>query len=73
MGRLTQLFCRHDYVATEHVSDRYESGYDVGDRRIEVYELRCTRCGKTRRVAQAGKTPIGTGDTSLRDSMRLPR
>jgi hypothetical protein len=57
-----QLFCRHGYVAEEHVADRLESGYGVADRRLDVYGLRCTKYGKTQRVTRGESRPIDTGE-----------
>jgi hypothetical protein len=68
-----QLVCRHDYAAEEHVADRFEAGYGVADRRLDVYELRCTRCGKTRRVTRGESRPIDTGEAILGRRPKLPR
>jgi hypothetical protein len=60
-------------VAEEHVVDRLEPGYPGGDHRLDVYELRCTKCGKTRRVARGESVPIDTGEEDLGRRPKLPR
>jgi hypothetical protein len=59
LAGLRQFLCRHDYVAVEHVTDRFESG---GDTKLETYELCCSKCGRTRWVVRGERVPIGQED-----------
>jgi hypothetical protein len=45
----------------------------VADRRLDVYELRCTKCGKTRWVTRGESLPIDTGEDVLGRRPKLPR
>jgi hypothetical protein len=73
VGRLSQLLCRHDYVADEHIVDRLEPGYPGSDHRLDVYMLRCTKCSKTKRVTRGESAPIDTGEEALGRRPKLPR
>jgi hypothetical protein len=63
MGRVAQLLCRHDYEAVEH----------VGDDRLDAYVLRCSKCGKTRRVSRGDDAPVGSHDIQMGRRPQLPR
>jgi hypothetical protein len=70
---MSQLLCRHDFEAVEHVADSFEPGYGVADSRLDVYELRCTRCGKMKRVVRGEHLPVDTGEEAAGRRPRLPR
>jgi hypothetical protein len=59
MESLRQLLCRHEYRPAVRIEDRLEAG---GDPRLEVYELRCAKCGKRRFLAHGDPAPVGEGD-----------
>jgi hypothetical protein len=65
MGDLRQLLCRHDYEVFERMEDA------GGDTRLEVVELRCSKCGKSRIVAEGDTPHIGEGDLRF-GSVRRP-
>jgi hypothetical protein len=46
-------------VAVERIED---AGVDTP---LEVYELRCSKCGKARIVAHGDSRPVGQGDVRL--------
>jgi hypothetical protein len=60
---MSQLLCRHDYVSVAHVHDT----------NLETYELRCEKCGKTRRVARGEHEAVGSHDISMGRRPQLPR
>jgi hypothetical protein len=45
----------------------------VHDTNLETYELRCEKCGKTRRVARGEHEAIGSHDISMGRRPQLPR
>lgn len=65
MASLRQLLCKHDYQAVERIEG---AGSDMP---LEVYELRCARCGKTRILAHGDSRPVGQGDLRF-GSVRRP-
>jgi hypothetical protein len=69
LERLRQLLCRHEYRPVERIEDRLDAG---GDPRLEVFELRCAKCGKRRFLAHADPAPVGQGDLR-RGSVRRER
>ena len=70
---MSKLLCRHDFEAVEHVADSFEPGYGVADRRLDVYELRCTRCGKMKRVVCGEHLPVDTAQEAAGRRPKLPR
>jgi hypothetical protein len=70
---VSQLLCRHDFEAVEHVADSFEPGYGVPDRRLDVYELRSKRCGKMKRVVCGEHLPVDTAEEAAGRRPKLPR
>jgi hypothetical protein len=66
---VSQLLCRHDFGAVEHVADSFEP---VTASRI-VYELRSTRCGKMKRVVCGEHLPVDTAEEAAGRRPKLPR
>jgi len=65
MVGLRQFLCRHDYQPVERIED---AGAAVP---LEVVQLRCSKCGKTRIVAHGDGAAVGQGDVRF-GSVRRP-